>query len=158
MNVNSNVGFPRWMTAEGTLDLAELPIDGILKQAIDPEFERFRSACTLLGSMAGAGRREAGLYLIGLLGFYPSDLQRLEVIAGQLGHFPHESSANALLAEIRRVRSSNTTRRYLDRLLRSLADLPLHLVKSGLEILAEDTSFSSNMRTKFRNCCERIRI
>ncbi len=158
MNVNSNVGFPRWMTAEGTLDLAELPIDGILKQAIDPEFERFRSACTLLGSMAGAGRLEAGLYLIGLLGCYASDLQRLEVIAEQLGHFPHESSANALLAEIRRVRSSNTTRRYLDRLLRSLADLPLHLVKSGLEILAEDTSFSSNMRAKFRNCCERIRI
>jgi len=158
MNVNSNVGFPRWMTAEGTLDLAELPIDGILKQAIDPEFERFRSACELLGCMARAGRREAGVYLIGLLGCYPSDLQRLEVIAGQLGHFPHESSANALLAEIRRVRSSNTTRRYLDRLLRSLADLPLHLVKSGLEILAEDTSFSSNMRAKFRNCCERIRI
>jgi len=146
------------MTAKGTIDLAELPINGILKQAIDPEFERFRSACVLLGSMAGAGRLEAGLYLIGLLGCYASDLQRLEVIAGQLAHFHHESSANALLAEIRRVRSSNTTRRYLDRLLRSLADLPLRLVKSGLEILAEDTSFSSNMRAKFRNCCERIRI
>src|ERR1700730_17968116 len=49
---------------------------GILKQAIDPEFERFRSACVLLGSMAGAGRLEAGLYLIGLLGCYASDLQR----------------------------------------------------------------------------------
>jgi hypothetical protein len=108
--------------------------------------------------MAGAGRLEAGLYLIGLLGFYPSDLQRLEVIAGQLGQFPHESSANALLAEIRRVRSSNTTRRYLDRVLRSLAVLPLYLVKSGLEGLAEDTSFSPKMRAKFRNCCERTRI
>ncbi len=115
MNGNRDVGFPRWITAEGTIDVAELPIDGILKQAIDPEFERFRSACGLLGCMAGAGGREAGLYLIGLLGFYPSDLQRLEVIAGQLGHFSHESSANALLAEIRRVRSSNTTRQYLDR-------------------------------------------
>ena len=158
MNGNSNVGFPRWMTAEGTIDLAKLPIDGILREAIDPEFERFRSACGLLGSMAGAGRLEAGLYLIGLLGFYPSDLQRLEVIAGQLGQFPQESSANALLAEIRRVRSSNTTRRYLDRVLRSLAVLPLYLVKSGLEGLAEDTSFSPKMRAKFRNCCERTRI
>jgi hypothetical protein len=159
MNGNSNVGFPRWITAEGTIDLAELPIDGILKQAMDPEFERFRSACVLLGSMAGAGRPEAGLYLIGLLGCYASDLQRLEVIAGQLlGHFPHESSANALLAEIRRIRSSNTTRRYLDRVLRSLAVLPLHFVKSGLEVLAEDTSFSPKMRAKFRNCCEGIRI
>jgi hypothetical protein len=158
MNGNSKVGFPRWITAEGTIDLAKLSIDGILKQAIDPEFERFRSACVLLGSMANAGRQEAGLYLIGLLAYYASDLQRLEVIAGQLGHFSHESSANALLAEIRRVRSSNTTRQYLGRVLQSLSVLPLHLVKSGLEVLAEDTSFSSKMRAKFRNCCERIRI
>ena|ERR1700730_18748914 len=28
MNGNRNVGFPRWITAEGTIDLAELPIDG----------------------------------------------------------------------------------------------------------------------------------
>jgi hypothetical protein len=158
MNGNSNVGFPRWITAEGTIDLAKLPIDGILREAIDPEFERFRSACVLLGSMASAGRLEAGLYLIGLLACYASDLQKLEVIAEQLGHFPHESSANALLAEIRRVRSSNTTRRYLGRVLQSLSVLPLHLVKSGLEVLAEDTSFSSKMRAKFCNCCERIRI
>jgi hypothetical protein len=158
MNGNSKVGFPRWITAEGTVDLAKLSIDGILKQAIDPEFERFRSACVLLRSMANAGRQEAGLYLIGLLAYYASDLQRLEVIAGQLGHFSHESSANALLTEIRRVRSSNTTRQYLSRVLQSLSVLPLHLVKSGLEVLAEDTSFSSKMRAKFRNCCERIRI
>jgi hypothetical protein len=158
MNGNSNVGLPRWITAEGTIDLAKLPIDGILREAIDPEFERFRSACVLLGSMASAGRLEAGLYLIGLLACYASDLQKLEVIAGQLGLFPHESSANALLAEIRRVRSSNTTRRYLGRVLQSLSVLPLHLVKSGLEVLAEDTSFSSKMRAKLRNCCERIRI
>jgi hypothetical protein len=151
MNGNSNVGFPRWITAEGTIDLAKLPIDGILREAIDPEFERFRSACVLLGSMASAGRLEAGLYLIGLLACYASDLQKLEVIAEQLGHFPHESSANALLAEIRRVRSSNTTRRYLGRVLQSLSVLPRHLVKSGLEVLAEDTSFSSKMRAKFRN-------
>jgi hypothetical protein len=156
MNGKRNIGFPRWITAEGTIDLAELPIDGILKQAIDPEFERFHSACRLLGSMAGAGRLEAGLYLIGLLGCYASDLQRLEVIAGQLAHFPHESSANALLGEIRRVRNSNTTRRYLDRVLQSLAVLPLHLVKSELEVLAEDTSFSPRMRAKFRNCCDGI--
>ena len=158
MNGNSKVGFPRWITSEGTIDLAELPIDGILKEAIDSEFERFRSACVLLGSMASAGRLEAGLYLVGLLGCYASDLQRLEVIAGQLGHFPHESSANALLAEIRRVRSSNTTRRYLGRVLQSLSVLPLHLVKSGLKVLAEDTSFSPKMRAKFRNCRERIWI
>jgi len=150
MKGNSKLGTPPWITAEGTIDLTKLPIDFILKQAIDPEYEQFRSASVLLGSMAGAGRVEAGLYLLGLLSWYASDLHRLEVIAEQLAHFPHESSANALLAEIRRIRSSNTTRRYLDRVLRSLAILPLHLVQSGLEVLAEDTSFSPKMRAKFR--------
>lgn len=154
----SNVILPPWITAKGTIDLTKLPIDGILKQAIDPQFESFRSGCVVLGSMAYAGRLEAGVCLIGLLGCYASDLQRLEVIAEHLGQFHHESSANALLAEIRRVRSSNTTRRYLNRVLRSLAGLPLHLVRSGLEDLAEDTSFSSKMRAKFRNCCERAWI
>jgi len=158
MKRNANLGSPPWITAEGTLDLTKFPIEGILKQAIDPEYEPFRSACVLLGSMASRGRLEAGLYLLGLLSWYGSDLKRLEVIAEQLAHFPHESSANVLLAEIRRVRSSNTTRRYLDRVLRSLAVLPVDLVKSGLEVLAEDTSFSPKMRAKFRTFCERMWI
>jgi len=158
MKGNSKLGSPPWITAEGMVDLTKLSIDFILTQAIDPEYEEFRSACVLLGSMASVGRLEAGLYLLGLLGWYALDLQRLEVIAEQLAHFPHGSSANALLAEIRRVRSSNTTRRYLDRVLRSLAVLPPHLVESGLEALAEDTSFSPKMRAKFRNCCEMISI
>lgn len=81
---NRKAGLPRWITAEGTIDLTEFPIDGILKQAIDPQFEQFRSACVPLGSMAHTGRLEAGLYLIGLLNYYPSDLRRLEVIAEQL--------------------------------------------------------------------------
>jgi len=100
-------GFPPWITADGEIDLDKLPIDGILKQTIDLDnFERFRSGCAVLGSMAGGGRLEAGLYLIGLIGYYASDLQRLEVIVEQLAHFHCPSSANALLAEIRRVKSS----------------------------------------------------
>ncbi len=62
-------GFPPWITADGEIDLDKLPIDGILKQTIDLDnFERFRSGCAVLGSMAGGGRLEAGLYLIGLIG------------------------------------------------------------------------------------------
>jgi len=54
MKGNSNVGLPRWIAAEGTIDLAELPIDGILKQAIDPKFERLRSARALEGWRLGS--------------------------------------------------------------------------------------------------------
>lgn len=74
--------------------------------------------------MAARGRSEAGVYLTGLLRYHATDLTRLELVAEQLGHFCHESSAEALLAEVRRVKSSNTTRRYLDRVLRSLERFP----------------------------------
>jgi hypothetical protein len=147
-----------WITADGMIDLAKLPIEGILKQALDPDFENFRSACVLLGSMASHGRQEAGVYLIGLLGRYACDLQRLELIAEEVAYFRDESSANALLAEIRRVRNSNTTRRYLNRVLQSLTRLPFDLVKSGLKEFADDATFSYRMRAKFRESCDRIRI
>jgi hypothetical protein len=106
--------------------------------------------------MASSGREEAGIYLIGLLGRYASDLGRLELIAEQIAHFPDKSSANALFAELRRVRSSNTTRRYLDRVLRSLVYLPSEFVRPGLEELADDAGFSYKMRAKFREYCDQI--
>ena len=155
MKTSGVPGLPRWITPDGEIDLERLPLDGIFKQAIDPEFERFRSACVLLGSITRVGRLESGLYLIGLLAYHSSDLQRLEAIAEQLACFRHQSSADALFAEIRRVKSSNTTRRYLDRVLRSLAALPGDLVNTGLEALAQDTSFSSTMRAKLWNVRER---
>jgi hypothetical protein len=154
--MNNGPALPHWITPDG-INLAEMPVDFILRQTLNSDFERFRSGCTMLGSMARTGRLEAGVYLIGLLGYYASDLRRLEVIADQLGHFRHAASANTLLAEIRRVKNSNATRRYLDWVLRSLALLPTDFVKSGLQALAEDSSFSSKMRARFWDICEKIR-
>jgi len=151
MKRRANIGTVPWITADGTLDLAELPIDATLKQTLSGDIDRFRSGCVLLGSMASGSRPEAGVHLIGLLRYYASDLERLEIVAEQLVHFRHESSAHALLGEIRRVKSSNSTRRYLDQVLRSLAHLPRHLVDPGLQDLADDTSFSPKMRAKFRD-------
>src|SRR5439155_22425168 len=46
-------GFPLWITADGEIDLDTLPIDGILKQPIDPDnLERIRAGCAALGSWA----------------------------------------------------------------------------------------------------------
>ena len=154
MRTRSKIASMPWMTPDATLDLAVFPIDSILKQALSPEFDQFRSGCILLGSMAGGSRPEAGVYLVGLLRYYASDLQRLEVVAEQLAHFRDDSSAHALLAELRRVKSSNTTRRYLGRVLRSLARFPSRLVKPALEDLANDTSFSAKIRAKFRDVLE----
>ena len=58
--------------------------------------------------------------------------------------------ANVLFAELKRVKSSNTTRRYLKTVIDVLASLPPELVKVGFEELANDTSFSYKMRNKFQ--------
>ena len=58
--------------------------------------------------------------------------------------------ASVLFAELKRVKSSNTTRRYLKTVIDVLASLPSELVKSGFEELANDTSFSYKMWNKFR--------
>lgn len=154
MKSRTTIGSAPWIAADGTLDLAKFPIDSILKQALSREFERFRSGCVILGSMADSGRTEAGVYLLGLLGYYACDLKRLEIVADALAYFRHAASAQALLGEIRRVKSSNTTRRYLDRVLRSLSHLPADLISAGLQDLAEDLSFSYRMRAKFRQVLE----
>ena len=145
-----------WITSEGTLDLVRFPIDSILKQTLSPDFDQFRSGCMLLRSMAHGGRAEAGVYLVGLMHYYRHDLRRLDIIAEQLAYFHHVSSADALLAELRRVKSSNTTRRYLDRVVRSLIHFPGELVRAGLVELACDTSFSMKMRSKFSDALECI--
>jgi hypothetical protein len=146
----SNQGRPSWITSEGYFDFEKFPIDSVLRQAIDTDGQRFRTGCRVLGSMAAAGRVEAGVFLVGLLRYYGADLDRLGEVVEQLRFFAHESSAGALLAELRRVKSSNTTRRYLDRVLRSLTYFPATLVEDRLRELAADPAFSPKMRAKLR--------
>ena len=59
-----------------------------------------------------------------------------------------------LFAELKRVKSSNTTRRYLTTIIKVLARMPSELVLDGFEMLASDTSFSPKMRAKFNGVLE----
>jgi hypothetical protein len=152
----SHQGRPSWITSEGYLDFEKFPIDSVLRQAVDADAGRFRNGCRILGSMAAAGRSEAGVFLVGLLVYYRADLERLGEVVEQLGHFRNESSADALLGELRRIKSSNSTRRYLDRVLRSLTYLPAALVEDGLRELAADPAFSPKMRAKLRAAIEEL--
>lgn len=147
---------PPWITSEGTFDPAKFPIDSVLNQALSSDEEQCRTGCVLLGSMASRGRTEAGVFLVGLMQYFAADLNRLMLIVEQMAHFHHEASANALFGELRRVKSSNVTRRYLDQVLQALGRLPMELVLEGLLDIAEDKSFSPKMRAKFRHAIERI--
>jgi len=50
---------------DGYFDFTKYPIDSILKQSIGSSEEKFYSACNILGAMASAGRKEAGIFLFG---------------------------------------------------------------------------------------------
>jgi hypothetical protein len=138
-----------WITDEGYLDPSKFPIDGVLKQTVDQDLEKFRSGATMLQSMTSSGRLEAGVYLLGLLRHYQDNLERLEVIVDKLRIFETPECADTLVMELRRVRSSNKTRRYLGTVIDVLSSLPYEMVKERLESLADDRTFSYKMRQKF---------
>ena len=98
-----------WLTLGG-LDPSRFPIASILQQALSPNDELFRSACSLLSSICHAGRPEAGVFLLGLLRQYSADYVRLTIIVGALASFPTAATVDALASELRRVKGSNSTR------------------------------------------------
>ena len=143
-----------WITKEGTLDPGKFPIDVPIRQCLDPRSEAFGHGCRLLGSMAFHGRADAGIFLLGLLRYYEEDLVTAATVVESLGDFQDDRCVSALFAELRRVSSSNRTRRYLDTVIRGLLRLPSDKVQQGFWELASDSSFSYRMRAKFTAASE----
>ena len=67
MDLKKLLGDVPWITKEGYFDPGKFPIDSALKQALSDNDQKFRSGLTLLSSMVGHGRTEAGVFLMGLL-------------------------------------------------------------------------------------------
>jgi len=139
-----------WITKDGDLDLAKFPIDGTLQQAISGDMAQFRSGLIMLGSMQSHGRDEAGIFLLGLLVACDEDLERRGLIVEALQGVNTKACADLLFAELKRVKSSNTTRRYLAAVIKVLTSMPSDLVQEGFVALAHDPSFSYKMRAKFK--------
>ena len=146
---------PDWETADGSLDPRRFPIDGVLRQALDEDAEHFRGACSMLATMARYERREAGVFLLGLLSFNRDDLERLAQVVRALGAFPTREALDALTAELRRIPSTSSTRGYLNAVLAALTGFPDDLVCDRLAELSADKSFSIRWRRKFQGALER---
>jgi hypothetical protein len=144
-----------WFSDEG-FDPAKLPIDGILKQAISSDAQQFRSGLGLLECMCGHGRKEAGVFLLGLLVACDADWEKRIAIVEALGCVETKACADYLFSELRRVESSNTTRRYLTTIIKVLATMPSDLVEDEFEALAGDKSFSQKMRAKFKSAVDQV--
>lgn len=139
---------PEWITPAG-VDPAKLPLEPILRQALEQDEERFRSACTLLGTIVSHGRREAGVFTLGLLSYYRDDFGRLSQVVRAVASFQSPETVDALTSELRRIKPSNSTRGYLNGVLKALTLLPRELVEGRLAELSRDRGFSVKWRRKF---------
>jgi hypothetical protein len=151
MNPEKLIGKVPWLTKNGSFDPTKFPIDCVLMQALDPDPEKFRSGVGLLRTMSGHGRREAGVFLLGLLLASESDsLERKAIIVEALRDVRTRACVDLLFGELRKVKSSNTTRRYLATVIKVLASMPAELIQDGFAALAADKSFTPKMQDKFR--------
>lgn len=139
-----------WLTEQG-LDLSRFPIDSVLRQALSPDEEQFRTGCALLKSMSYGGRVEAGVFLLGLLRLYPEDYARLTLIAEALGSFPTEATVDALASELRRVQGSSSTRGYLRRIIDTLGQFPAQLTEERIQELSSDPRVGARFRQHLRS-------
>ena len=153
MDTKKSISNLPWMTKEG-FDLAKFPIDSVLKQALSDDDEEFRTGLNLLRFMCVRGRMEAGVFLLGvLLNCDDNWEKRIKIVEAMTGTNT-KPCAELLFGELKRVKSSNTTRRYLGEVIKVLASMPAELVEEGFRTLAEDKTFGHKMRGKFQAVLE----
>jgi hypothetical protein len=131
-------------------DLATYPLEKVVQKALSREDRDFLTACQLLAARKEHARDEVIVVLLGLLALYSDNLERLTSIVRFLRILPSEATAQRLFEELRRVKSNNTTRRYLSAVLDSLAEYPPALTAERFAELSGDPSFSQRRRAQFR--------
>lgn len=136
------------ITDDGFCDLARFPIDSVPKKALSDDRREFHSAVSLLRSMYNDDRKEAGVFLIGLLLTCGDNWEKRRAIATALYDVQNEVCVNVLFGELKRVKNTNSTRRYLNEVIDVLSCMPPPLVLPGLEELVADKTLSPRMRAK----------
>lgn len=128
-------------------DPENCPIDPVVRLALSDDPQTYGWALELLRNMAEFKRDEAAVFLIGLLMICGGDFEKRIAIVGYLHAVETEACVDVLLGELRRVKSTNTTRRYLQAVVGTLSGMPPKLVHSKLQALADDESLTPWVRT-----------
>ncbi len=148
-DILKNLNVP-WITKDGYLDMGKLPIDSTLRQAVGKNYEEFRSSCRTLVSMYVAGRFEAAIFLYGLLIHNNKNIERKEIIVDALVHVESKESVDLLFRELQQTVSSNSTRKYINAILKSLQGYSLENTREGFEALLSEKKWSHRMKNKFK--------
>lgn len=146
-----------WLTEDGNIDFSKYPIEGPAKDSLSNDEGKFRNAYRLLGCMSNEGRKDAAIFLFGLICYYKNDIKRLEIIVENLRNFKTKECINFLFDEIERVKSSNTTRIYINTIIDTLRYFPSDLVLEKFIEFSENKKFSYKMRNKFLTVAEEIK-
>ena len=143
-------GLP-WITPEGDIDLSRFPLETLVRPTLDErDAEGFGGACRTLASRAATDMDDAVLVLLGLLRWYQNDLERLYHVVDALRTCRSAIVADALMSELRRVKSTNASRKYLRSIIEALESFPREIRCERFEELSSDKFFSYKMRSRFR--------
>lgn len=145
-----------WLTEDGDIDYSKYPIEQPAKNSLSEDEQKFRNACNLLGYMAREGRQDAAIFLFGLVSYYNDDYKKLEIIVKNLYNFQTKVCVRFLFGEIERVKSSNTTRIYINTIINTLRYFPSDLVLEKFIEFSENKKFSYRMRNKFSAIIEEL--
>lgn len=135
---------------EGETDPAKFSIDPILRQTLSADDRAFRSGLSFLATMYDHGRKEAGIFLLGLLVSSEDNWEKRSAIVEAVSLIETKPCVDLLFAELKRVKSTPATRRYLNTLLQVLGKMPFEMIQAGFEGLACDKTFSPKFRAKFQ--------
>lgn len=142
------------LTQQGIPDPGQIPSDPFLKQALSDDRQEFWWATSTIRTMYNCGRMEAGVFLVGLLLTCGGNWEKRRTIVGALYDVQTKQCADVLFGELRRVKNTNSTRRYLKEVSEVLSGMPAKLVRAGFEALVEDKSTTLRMRSKFQQALD----
>jgi hypothetical protein len=131
-------------------DPENCPLDLAAKVALSDDREQYTWALYLLRNMSEFGRQDAGVFLLGLLIACGDNWEKRTAVIGMLHAVETDACVDVLLGELRRVKSTNSARRYLQAVIDALSVRPSNLVRSRLEALSEDVSLTPSVRAKLQ--------
>jgi len=119
-------------------DLKELPMEVALHNIIDGTDGDLRDRCGALLAMYRAGKKEVPIFLYGLMAYNYRNIARKEIIVQALENLETKEWANILFNELRYIESNNSTRSYIDAIVKSISKFPLDMIRKDMETLLND--------------------